>query len=638
MPYLGNGISKFTTADDLTVNGDAEVTGTVNPAGDTASGDAAAVGFTSAEGLILTGQGSTSDITFKNDADTIVFSIPTGTDDILFPDNAKAMFGDSSDLQISHNGSNSVIEDLGTGNLKIKSNGSGINFQKGDAELLATMATDGAVTLYHDNSAKLATTSTGIDIQGSAGATLSLTSTDTTGADTELLGQIDFVSSDSSTGSAGTQARIKGVYEDNGDSSGIAFLAGASTGSGTPTISEVMRIRHEGNVGIGTAAPSTVLDCEGSGVPFSINSDNSNTYKIQLEDAGTVRSYLGASSSAEFVVASSSVSERMRIDTSGNVLVGKTSLEYDSNAGHIFRADGLQSSIRSAGNVADFNRLSDDGEVIRVSKDGTTVGSISAGNGDLRLGTGDIFLRFFDAGTAVIPRTAADGTSDNVVALGNTSNRFSTGYFAAGVQARYHYSGEDTDTYIDFATGNLVKFFIGGSEAMRINASSHVNIGQSATNIPGQGNSQAGTSLRSVGDAYFSRDGDLALNVNRNGSDGKVVSFRRGGTEGGSISVTTTTATLASSSDARLKSNIEDAASASDKIDAIQVRQFDWNETGDHQDYGLIAQELQPIEPLAVVGSPDSDEMMGIDNSKLIPMLIKEIQSLRSRVAALESN
>ena len=54
MPYLGNGISKFTTADDLTVNGDAEVTGTVNPAGDTASGDAAAVCFTSAEGLILT--------------------------------------------------------------------------------------------------------------------------------------------------------------------------------------------------------------------------------------------------------------------------------------------------------------------------------------------------------------------------------------------------------------------------------------------------------------------------------------------------------------------------------------------------------------------------------------------------------
>ena len=57
--------------------------------GDTVAGDDAALGFTSAEGLILTGQGSTSDITVKNDADATVFTVPTGTDDILFPDNAK---------------------------------------------------------------------------------------------------------------------------------------------------------------------------------------------------------------------------------------------------------------------------------------------------------------------------------------------------------------------------------------------------------------------------------------------------------------------------------------------------------------------------------------------------------------------
>ena len=97
-----------------------------------------------------------------------------------------------------------------------------------------------------------------LTVDGSAGATFKLTSTDTTGADTELLGQIDFVSSDSSTGSAGTQARIKGVYEDNGDSSGIAFITGASTGSGTPTITEKMRIRHEGDICIGNSVANTV--------------------------------------------------------------------------------------------------------------------------------------------------------------------------------------------------------------------------------------------------------------------------------------------------------------------------------------------------------------------------------------------
>ena len=52
---------------------------TVNADGDTAAGDNAAMGYTAGEGLILTGQGSTNDITIKNDADAAVISIPTGT-------------------------------------------------------------------------------------------------------------------------------------------------------------------------------------------------------------------------------------------------------------------------------------------------------------------------------------------------------------------------------------------------------------------------------------------------------------------------------------------------------------------------------------------------------------------------------
>ena len=63
----------------ITSNGDITSGGTLNVTGDTASGDDAAIGYTAAEGLILTGQGSTSDITVKNDADQKVMSVPTGT-------------------------------------------------------------------------------------------------------------------------------------------------------------------------------------------------------------------------------------------------------------------------------------------------------------------------------------------------------------------------------------------------------------------------------------------------------------------------------------------------------------------------------------------------------------------------------
>ena len=77
-------------------------------------------------------------------------------------------------------------------------------------------------------------------------------------------------------------------------------------------------------------------------------------------------------------------------------------------------------------------------------------------------------------------------------------------------------------------------------------------------------------------------------------------------------------------------------ASASDDIDAIQIRSFDWKDGGSHQKYGMVAQELQSVAPEAVTGDADSDEMMGVDYSKLVPMMMKEIQSLRARVAQLE--
>ena len=76
-----------TTQTGATVTGALDVTtditgSTLNADGDTASGDNAAIGYTSAEGLILTGQGSTNDVTIKNDADGDVISIPTGTTNV----------------------------------------------------------------------------------------------------------------------------------------------------------------------------------------------------------------------------------------------------------------------------------------------------------------------------------------------------------------------------------------------------------------------------------------------------------------------------------------------------------------------------------------------------------------------------
>jgi len=86
------------------------------------------------------------------------------TGDLTFGDNDKAIFGAGSDLQIYHDGSNSIIDDSGTGNLYIRSND--ILLDKYTGERMIRAIADGAVTLYHDNAAKLATTATGVDVTG----------------------------------------------------------------------------------------------------------------------------------------------------------------------------------------------------------------------------------------------------------------------------------------------------------------------------------------------------------------------------------------------------------------------------------------------------------------------------------------
>ena len=160
-------------------------------------------------------------------------------------------------------------------------------------------------------------------------------------------------------------------------------------------------------------------------------------------------------------------------------------------------------------------------------------------------------------------------------------------------------------------------------------------VGQTSTTTPGDGNTTVGSSLQGVGKLYVSGGTSRALALNRN-DDGAVAGFFRSGTQVGSISVTTTATAYNTSSDQRLKENIADADSASSLIDSLQVRKFDWKADGSHQRYGFVAQELVTVAPEAVHQPADTEEMMAVDYSKLVPMLVKEIQSLRARVAALE--
>jgi len=107
---------------------------------------------------------TTGDVTLTGAANNVVFD---ASDNALeFADSAKATFGDAADLQIFHDESDSIIRDSGTGKLAL--DGSTVEVRKNDgSKVMAQFVEDGAASLYHDNSVKLATTATGVTVTGS---------------------------------------------------------------------------------------------------------------------------------------------------------------------------------------------------------------------------------------------------------------------------------------------------------------------------------------------------------------------------------------------------------------------------------------------------------------------------------------
>ena len=157
----------------------------------------------------------------------------------------------------------------------------------------------------------------------------------------------------------------------------------------------------------------------------------------------------------------------------------------------------------------------------------------------------------------------------------------------------------------------------------------------------GSGNYTVGVAAGSWGSASGNQVSPAFQQINKfNGVSGdQFIAFSRNSSTIGSITQSGTTAVLFNvTSDQRLKENIVDAPEFGSVIDSIQVRSYDWKSDGNHQRAGFIAQELVTVAPEAVHQPSNTNEMMAVDYSKLVPMLVKEIQSLRKRLAALESN
>jgi hypothetical protein len=352
-------------------------------------------------------------------------------------------------------------------------------------------------------------------------------------------------------GAVANNAAIWSQWESDNNS----HVALATTGSGT--LAERMRIDSSGNVGIG-CVPLSVTRFQtsiGTDRRFSIFLNGSDSVFGFLTDAGSWADTFLNGNPLRFGV---NGTERMRIDSSGNVGIGITAPSARVHA-----------SIGSSGNTLPGNMQG-------------------------------IFESFGNNGIAVSAPASDTG-----------------GLYFPRSTVPYYAGVERANTALVFRNND--------TERARIDSSGNLLVGKTATSV-----STTGTWIGSgnINITSGNASGDFVMGFYNTGSASAV----------GSIQTTASATNFNTSSDARLKHDIVDAPEASGLIDAIKVRSFKWNADDSEQRYGFVAQELVEVAPEAVSVPADEDQMMGVDYSKLVPMLVKEIQSLRARVAQLEGN
>ena len=381
--------------------------------------------------------------------------------------------------------------------------------------------------------------------------------------------------------------------------------------------SSKVTVSPAGNVGIGTTSPGSALDVNGA---ITARGDGSQVSLYlgpgsqSIRDLGTASiTYLdlatGSASHGQFIVRSSNAyTERARIDTSGRLLVGTSSARsnfYNTTTTAAAQIEGTTGDTASLAIIAD--RSGSPSRLILASTGGSTIGSntiVSSGNG-----AGSISFQASD-GTEFIQVAEINADIDGTPGANDMPGRLTFSTTADGASSP--------------------------TERMRISQNGTISLGTAGA---------INTTL------YVEAGTDAITTLLRNANSGSnvtAIGFRNsGGSYVGAIYCNNTNTTYSTTSDYRLKENVEPITGAAARILQLKPSRFNFTANPDQTVDGFLAHEVQDVVPEAITNEKDAvDEdgnpvYQGIDQSKLVPLLtaalqeaIGEIESLKARLTA----
>jgi hypothetical protein len=479
-----------------------------------------------------------------------------------FADNAKATFGTGNDLEIYHDGGNSRIREVGTGSLLIDAESLYLRNTAGDSYFQGLNG--GAANVFYNGGVKLATTSTGIDVSGTAtmdGLTVDGSATigntyDWT-FDDSTLGAGASLSTNTTVHFGTTGNNSLNVYTNDvsrlkvGNNGDISFYD--SAGSDAKFFWDASTER----LGIGNLSPTTALDVTGTATVDGITVGNSVAPIVTLEETGVGTFYQVVDGNA-FSIRNNSLSvNSLKINSNNSVQfyddTGTTpKFFWDASAESL----GIGTTSPTA--------------ILEVSKAGISAPRITSSDG-----LGDAVQRFYSgstykgqigwdqsadvlglygAGGSGVPNLAIDSAGNVGIGTDSPANTQGGLDVAGAILARGGVAANQTSAGGFDMSGNslrirswgatagsgVIDFRTGGgagsvdSQAMRIDSSGNLLVGTDSI-LTASETTNTGFRVANTGGTVQVRDGGVAQYINRLTSDGDITAFQKNGLKVGSI-------------------------------------------------------------------------------------------------------